>query len=86
LSFKATLIGPVAGACAVGDLLQVIFQPTPAPGRIVCIHAVTGAVVGAIGGIPGLAKIIECLQAGVNYEAHVDHVSGGRVDATVNLV
>lgn len=86
ISFKATLIGPVAGACAIGDLLQLVFQPTPPPGRIICVHTVTGGTVGAIGGIPGLSRVIECLQAGVNYEAHVDNIAGGRVDVTVNLV
>lgn len=86
LSFKTALIGPVPGGCAVGDLLQVIFQPTPPPGRIICVHMGTGATVGAIGGIPGLSKVIECLQAGVQYEAHVDNITGGRVDVTVNLV
>lgn len=86
LSFKTALIGPVAGACAVGDVLQVIFQAAPPPGRIVCAHMGTGATVGAIGGIPGLSKVIECLQAGVQYEAHVDNITGGRVDVTVSLV
>jgi len=86
LSFKAALIGPVAGACAVGDVLQVIFHPTPPPGRIVCVHPLTGATVGAIGGIPGLAKLIECLRAGVSYEAQVTNILGGRVDVTVSQV
>lgn len=85
-SFKTALIGPVPGGCAVGDVLQVTFQPNPSPGRIICIHPGTGATVGAIGGIPGLSKVIECLQAGVQYEAHVDRIIGGRVDVTVNLV
>jgi len=85
-SLPTALIGPVPGGCAVGDLLQVIFQPTPPPGRIICVHIGTGATVGAIGGIPGLSKVIECLQAGVQYEAHVDNITGGRVDLTVNLV
>jgi hypothetical protein len=86
LTFKAALIGPVAGACAVGDVLDVIFQSTPPPGRIVCVHRGTGATVGAIGGIPGLSKVIECLQAGVQYEALVNNIAGGRVDLTVNRV
>jgi len=85
LSFKTALIGP-AGACAVGDLLEVIFHSTPPPGRIVCVHVGTGATVGSIGGIPGLSKLIECLKAGVQYEAHVNNIAGGRVDVTVNLV
>ncbi len=86
LSFKTALIGPVPGGCVVGDILQVIFLPTPPPGRIICAHMGTGATVGAIGGIPGLSKVIECLQTGVRYEANVDNITGGRVDVTVNLV
>lgn len=86
LSFKTALIGPVAGACVAGDVLQLVFQPAPPPGRIICVHVGTGVTVGAIGGIPGLSKVIECLQAGVHYEAHVDNIVGGRVDVTVTLV
>lgn len=86
VTLTATLVGPAAGVCAVGDVLDVVYHATPAPGRAVCVHRVSGATVGAIAGIPGLSKLLECLDAGVGYEAHVDKIVGGRVDVTINQV
>jgi hypothetical protein len=59
---------------------------TPPPPRIICVHRVTGRPVGAIGGVPGLGLLLECLEAGVVYEALVDAVSGGSVDVTLRKV
>lgn len=85
-SFATSLIGPVAGAMAVSDLLDVVLQASPPPARAVCVHRSNGAIVGSIGGIPGLAVFLQCLEAGVAYEAHVDAIVGGRVDITVQRV
>lgn len=85
-AFKAALVGPAAGACEAGDILDVVFAPNPAPGRAICINRTTKVTVGSIGGIPGLTKLLECLQASVGYEAHVDKVISGRIDVTVRQV
>jgi hypothetical protein len=42
--------------------------------------------VGAIGGVPGLGILLECLERGVNYEALVESVAGGRVDVAVRKI
>jgi hypothetical protein len=85
-SFSTSLIGPVASAMAAGDLLDVVLQALPPPARAVCVHRLSGAIVGSIGGIPGLAVFLQCLEAAVAYEAHVDAIAGGRVDITVQRV
>lgn len=56
---------------------------TPPPARVVCVHRATGLSVGAIGGVPGLGRLLECLDEGVVYEAVVVTVLGGRVDVMV---
>jgi len=86
VALTAVLVGPAAGACAVGDILDVVFNAAPPPGRAVCVHRITGVTVGAIAGIPGLSKLLECLVAGVGYEAHIDKIVGGRVDVTISQV
>ncbi len=86
VSFNATLIGPAAVAWTAGEILDVTLISSPAPGRAVCVHRATGVTVGAIGGIPGLAKLLECLQAGVGYEARIDTILGGKIDVTVSQV
>ena len=85
-SFATSLVGPVPGSVTVGDRLDVILRTLPPPPRAVCVDRPAGTVVGAIGGIPGLAVFIDCLAAGVGYEATVDAVAGGRVDVTVRMV
>jgi hypothetical protein len=86
VSLAAVLVGPASSSCAVGDILDVTLITMPAPGRAVCVHRVTGLTVGAIAGIPGLAVFLECLRAGVGYEAHVNAVVGGRVDVTLQKI
>ncbi len=85
-TLPATLVGPVPGSCAAGDLLDVTRMATPPPARVVCVHRGTGRKVGAIGGVPGLGRLLECLDEGVAYEAVVDAVAGGRVEVTVRRV
>ena len=85
-SFATSLIGPLPGAIAVGHLLDVVLQTAPSPARAVCVSRTSGSTVGAIGGIPGLAVFLQCLEAGVAYEAHVDAIVGGRVDVTVQQI
>jgi hypothetical protein len=85
-TLSTTLVGPVPGACAPGDVLDVTIVATPPPPRVVCVHRATGRPVGAIGGVPGLGLLLECLEAGISYEAVVDAVSGGRVDVTLRKV
>ena len=85
-SFPTSLIGPAPGTMVVNDMLDVNLQALPLPARAVCLSRSSGAVVGAIGGIPGLAVFLECLSSGVAYEAHVDAIVGGRVDITVQRV
>ena len=82
-TLPATLVGPAPGACAVGDVLDVVRMTSPTPPRVVCVHRSTGVTVGAIGGVPGLGRLLECLEDGVGYEAVVGSVFGGRVDVTL---
>lgn len=85
-SFSTSLIGPTTAGIAVGNVLDVVLQSTPSPARAICVHRSTGAVVGSIGGIPGLAVFLQCLEAAVAYEAQVTAIVGGRVDVTVQRV
>lgn len=85
-SLTAVLVGPAAGACSVGDVLDVTLITAPPPGRAVCVHRATAATVGAIAGIPGLARFLDCLAEGVVYEAQVDAIVGGRIDVTVRKI
>lgn len=85
-ALTATLVGPLPGSCVAGDVLDVIRMATPPPARVVCVHRTTGRTVGAIGGVPGLGRLLECLDEGVVYEAEVVAVSGGRVDVMVRKV
>lgn len=80
---KTSLVGPVLGTMVVGDVLGVISLEIPAPARAVCVSRASGAVVGSIGGIPGIATLVDCINAGISYEALVDAIIGGRVDVTI---
>lgn len=79
---KAVVSGPVAGVQA-GTWLEVILQPGRNPAPVVLVDVASGAVMGSLMGIPKLAELRECLTNGVRYRAHVEAVSGGRVDVTV---
>jgi len=85
-TLSATLVGPVPNGCAVGDILDVVRMASPAPPRVVCVHRSSRVTVGAIGGVPGLGILLECLERGVNYEALVESVAGGRVDVAVRKI
>ncbi len=79
---KAIVSGPAEGIQA-GTWLDVILQPGKDPAPLVLVDADTGDEMGALVGIPDLARLRECVANGVRYRAHVEAVSGGRVDVTV---
>lgn len=61
-------------------LLDVVLDQTGPFKRVVAFDPVSQKIVGSVAGVPGLAKVIECLEAGVAYRANVVAVDGGRVD------
>ena len=63
--------------------LRVELDATRQPRRVVIVDPVTTTRVGAIGGIPDLQRLIDCLAAGVRYDAMVTAVDGGRVDVHI---
>ena len=79
---NTVIVGPVAGITK-GNWLDVRVDRSGSQSRVVLVDEVTGATVGSLAGVPNLAILIRCLEAGVTYRAIVDDVSGGRIDITV---
>jgi hypothetical protein len=63
--------------------LQVELQGSGSSATVVVADPVSSTPVGTLAGVPNLAVLIQCLEAGVEYMAYVSAVSGGRVDVTV---
>lgn len=80
--FKAVISGPAQGIQA-GTWLEVILEPGKSPAPVVFVDPASGAIMGSLIGIPNLATVRDCLTDGVRYRAHVEAVTGGRVDVTV---
>jgi hypothetical protein len=80
--FRAVVMGPAPGVIP-GTWLDLVLDQTSAPPRVVFTDLATGAVVGSLAAIPDLKVLIDCLKSQVDYRAHVDAVTGGRVDVTV---
>jgi len=74
--------GPAAGITK-GAWLEVRIDKNGGRPRVVLVDEVSLATVGSLAGVPNLAILIRCLEAGVRYRAIVDHVDGGRIDITV---
>ena len=60
----ASVAGPVAGISA-GSWLEVRLDRTSSPSRAVFFDLVSGLPVGAMVGVPNLARFIQCLVDGV---------------------
>jgi hypothetical protein len=63
--------------------LRVVLDEGPPIRRALVVDPVAGRTVGAIGGIPDLKRLLDCLAAGVDYRAVVTTVDGGRVDLRI---
>jgi hypothetical protein len=68
----------------VGDVLNVRLQGDPPNQSVVCVTRSSDAIIGAVVGIPGLARLIRCIEARNNYEAHV--LIRERARCQVNIV
>jgi hypothetical protein len=84
LVLMRTLEGPVPG---IADELEVgtflTLQLRPGPPRIVAAVTPGGQDAGSI--LP-TQRLLDCLEMGVAFEAHVDVVDGGLVKTTVRAV
>lgn len=78
---RAVVTGPAPGIQS-GAWLNVQLEPATNPPRVVFVDIASGAIVGSLTAIPDLDVLIECLRL-ETYRAHVDAVTGGRVDVTV---
>lgn len=61
----------VASAVSEGDVLAVRLEGAIPNRSVVCVTRPGGAIVGAVVGIPGLARLLACIEAGQTYDAHV---------------
>jgi hypothetical protein len=66
-----------------GTWLQVELQGSRTDSIVALVDPVTGTTVGTLAGVPNLALLQTCLEAGVQYLAYVVNVTSGRVDVTV---
>ena len=76
------ITGPAAGITK-GAWLEVRIDKSGGQPRVVLVDEVSLATVGSLAGVPNLAILMRCLEAGVPYRAIVNHVDGGRIDITV---
>jgi hypothetical protein len=60
-----------AAGIKFGDILDVRVRGDAPNKSVVCVTRPGGAAVGAVVGIPGLARLIRCIEAGNAYEAQV---------------
>ncbi len=82
LRLRTTVLGPAAGLVA-GTWLELMLDRSAGQPKIVLVELVSNAAVGALGAVPDLDILINCIDTGVEYRAYVDSVSGGRVEITV---
>ena len=76
------ITGPAAGITK-GAWLEVRMDKSGGQPRVVLVDEVLARYGGSLAGVPNLAILMRCLEAGVPYRAIVDHVDGGRIDITV---
>lgn len=81
---QAAVTGPAPGITA-GTWLEVTLDLSNGMRRVLFVDPVYGQRVGSLSGVPGLAAVIDCLEAGATYMAFVDGVNGGQVDVTLVL-
>lgn len=53
------------------------------PETVIVVISATGSPLGTLAGIPELAQLIRCLQAGVVYSGSVDQISNGAVEVVL---
>jgi hypothetical protein len=78
------LASPVASVIAtlnVGEKLAIVLETTPC-NRLVVIAAL-GIVAGAITSAQ-LVDMVECMQAGYNYQAEIKSITGGSVEVEIS--
>lgn len=81
-TIRVVLSGPVEGIVP-NSWLDVFVDRSEGSPRVLVRDPTTGNVVGAIAGIPQLSVLVRCIEDGVEYQALVTSVDGGRVDVTV---
>jgi hypothetical protein len=79
---NTSVTGP-EGGIEPGTWLQVELQSSRTNALVALVDPVTGSNVGTLAGVPDLALLQSCLEAGVQYLAYVVNVTSGRVDVTV---
>lgn len=72
---RITVILPDPGDLTPGQALVVGLEDGPPPR--VAISTTTGPPLGYVAGVPNLKRLIECLQEGVVYAAHIDRIEAG---------
>ena len=76
---QASITGP-SDEIVEGSWLEVQLDKTTETPRVVVFDDATSSIVGALTGVPNLALLMKCLEAGVEYLAYVEGVDGGRID------
>jgi len=72
---RITAILQDPGGLAPGQALAVALEIGPP--LWVALSTIAGARLGYVAGVPNLKRLIECLQVGVVYAAHIDRIDAG---------
>src|SRR5688500_9699716 len=81
-TFDAVLSGPEDGI-EPNSWLDVIVDRSDGHARVLVVDPTQDRVVGTLAGIPKLSVLVRCIDDGVEYQALVTAIDGGRVDVTV---
>jgi hypothetical protein len=78
---RITVILQDPGGLAPGKALGVTLEVGPPPR--VALLTMAGTRLGYAAGVPNLKRLIECIQSGVAYAAHIDKVDAGALHCTL---
>ncbi len=53
---------------------------------VACVHPATGKVVGSLAGIPGIGRLIKCIENGESYAVDVVLIQGGHCEVFLHKV